>query len=130
MKKLAAYLRGLVADANLAMGLVDRKGDRMAFGNRVAEMVGKRNDKRAGSFKAIKLSDYIEANPPKRGGDAIGVITVAGEIIDGKAGPGHAAGDTVLTAHLPQTDNPQAGAELDLRLKADSIVVLQDGAGV
>ncbi|MCJ8054854.1 TOBE domain-containing protein [Shinella curvata] len=41
-----------------------------------------------------------------------------------------AAGDTVLTAHLPQTDNPEAGAELDLRLKADSIVVLQDGAGV
>nr|WP_298094201.1 TOBE domain-containing protein [uncultured Shinella sp.] len=40
------------------------------------------------------------------------------------------AGDTVLTAHLPQTDNPEAGAELDLRLKADSIVVLQDGAGV
>jgi spermidine/putrescine transport system ATP-binding protein len=41
-----------------------------------------------------------------------------------------AAGDTMLTAHLPQTDNPEAGAELDLRLKADSIVVLQDGAGV
>ncbi|WP_371878041.1 ABC transporter ATP-binding protein [Shinella zoogloeoides] len=40
------------------------------------------------------------------------------------------AGDTMLTAHLPQTDNPEAGAELDLRLKADSIVVLQDGAGV
>ena len=40
------------------------------------------------------------------------------------------AGDTTLTAHLPQTDNPQIGLELDLRLKADSIVVLQDGAGV
>ncbi|MFT4185269.1 MAG: TOBE domain-containing protein [Rhizobium sp.] len=41
-----------------------------------------------------------------------------------------AAGDTVLTAHLPQTDNPEVGAELDLRLKADSIVALEDGAGV
>ena len=40
------------------------------------------------------------------------------------------ANGTVLTAHLPQTDDPQVGAELDLRLKADSIVVLQDGAGV
>ena len=35
-----------------------------------------------------------------------------------------------LTAHLPQTDTPEIGTELDLRLKADSIVVLQDGAGV
>ena len=43
----------------------------------------------------------------------------------------HVAADgTVLTAHLPQTDNPEVGTELDLRLKADSIVVLQDGAGV
>ncbi len=93
--EVIAASKGDIADANLAMGLVDRKGDRVAFGNRVAEIAGKRNEKRAGSFKAIRLSDYIEANPPKRGGDAIGVITVAGEIIDGKAGPGHAAGDTV-----------------------------------
>ncbi|UDF32497.1 UNVERIFIED_ORG: TOBE domain-containing protein (plasmid) [Roseateles sp. XES5] len=41
-----------------------------------------------------------------------------------------AAGGMALTAHLPQTDSPEAGSELDLRLKADSIVVLQDGAGV
>ena len=41
-----------------------------------------------------------------------------------------AAGGTALTAHLPQTETPEVGAELDLRLKADSIVVLQDGAGV
>ena len=41
-----------------------------------------------------------------------------------------AAAGMVLTAHLPQTENPSAGTELDLRLKADSIVVLQDGAGV
>nr|WP_233290592.1 TOBE domain-containing protein [Shinella sp. PSBB067] len=40
------------------------------------------------------------------------------------------ANGTVLTAHLPQTETPDVGAELDLRLKADSIVVLQDGAGV
>ena len=93
--EVVAASRGDIADANLAMGLVDRKGDRMAFGNRVAEIAGKRDQKRAGSFNAIKLSDYIEANPEARGGDEIGVITVAGEIIDGKAGPGHAAGDTI-----------------------------------
>jgi spermidine/putrescine transport system ATP-binding protein len=43
----------------------------------------------------------------------------------------HVAADGLaLTAHLPQTETPEVGAELDLRLKADSIVVLQDGAGV
>ena len=93
--EVVAASKGDIADANLAMGLVDRKGDRMAFGNRVAEIAGKRDEKRVGSFNAIKLSDYIEANPEQRGGDEIGVITVAGEIIDGKAGPGHAAGDTI-----------------------------------
>jgi len=41
-----------------------------------------------------------------------------------------AANGATLTAHLPQTEAPEVGAELDLRLKADSIVVLQDGAGV
>ncbi|EYR79364.1 ABC transporter ATP-binding protein [Shinella sp. DD12] len=41
-----------------------------------------------------------------------------------------AAGGASLTAHLPQTETPDIGGELDLRLKADSIVVLQDGAGV
>lgn len=41
-----------------------------------------------------------------------------------------AAGESVLTAHLPQTETPQVGDLLDLRLKADSIVVLQDEAGV
>jgi spermidine/putrescine transport system ATP-binding protein len=41
-----------------------------------------------------------------------------------------AAGETKLTAHLPQTATVENGRELDLRLKPDSIVVLQDGAGV
>lgn len=93
--EVVAASKGDIADANLASGLVDRKGDRLAFATRVAEIAGKRDEKRAGSFKAIKLSDYIEANPVKGGGDEIGVITIAGEIVDGKAGPGHAAGDTI-----------------------------------
>jgi protease-4 len=87
--------KGDIAEANVQTGLVDKKGDRLAFGKRVAEIAGAARDERAGNFRAIKLSDYIEANPPPSGGDEIGVITVAGEIVDGKAGPGTAAGDTV-----------------------------------
>ncbi|MEI9927478.1 MAG: signal peptide peptidase SppA [Sphingomonas sp.] len=87
--------RGDIAEANLQMGLVDRKGDRLAFGKRVAELAGARDDRPAGNFRAIRLADWLAANPPKSSGDEIGVITVAGEIVDGKAGPGIAGGDTV-----------------------------------
>ncbi|AQR75187.1 signal peptide peptidase SppA [Sphingomonas sp. LM7] len=87
--------KGDIAASNLAYGLVDKVGDRLAFGKRVAEIVGAPGGKPAGNFKAIELGDWIAANPAPTGGDAIGVISVAGEIVDGKAGPGTAAGDTV-----------------------------------
>lgn len=92
---VVAAAGGDIAKANQSLGLVDKLGDRMAFGKRVAELAGSDAAKPAGNFKAIKLSNWLEANPAKTDGDAIGVITIAGEIIDGKAGPGTAAGDTV-----------------------------------
>jgi protease IV len=88
-------VRGDIAAANLAHGLVDKTGGRLAFGQRVAEIVGAPAGKPAGNFHAIKLANWIAANPLPTGGEAIGVITVAGEIVDGKAGPGTAGGDTV-----------------------------------
>ncbi len=86
---------GDIAAANKAAGIIDRTGDRMAFGKRVAELAGTNDDKPAGNFKSIRLRDYVGANPDPTPGDEIGVITVAGEIVDGKAGPGHAGGDSV-----------------------------------
>ncbi len=86
---------GDIAAANLATGLVDKTGDRLAFGKRVAELVGAPSGASAGNFKAIKWADWIEAHPASRSGDAIGVITIAGEIVDGKAGAGTAGGDTI-----------------------------------
>ena len=93
--EVVASAAGDLAEANLRTGLVDKKGDRTAFGNRVAEIAGKRDDKPAGNFKAIRLADWIKAHPAPTSGDAIGVITVAGEIVDGEAGPGTAGGDTI-----------------------------------
>jgi len=90
-----AAAKGDIPGANLAAGLVDKLGDRLAFGKRVAELVGAPTAKPAGNFNAIRLADFVAANPAPTGGDAIGVITVAGEIVDGKAGPGTAGGDTV-----------------------------------
>ena len=85
---------GDLAKANLATGIVDKLGDRTAFGKRVAEIAGA-DPKVIGGFRSIKFKDWIVANPPPTGGEPIGVITIAGEIVDGKRGPGVAAGDTV-----------------------------------
>jgi protease-4 len=92
--------KGDIAQANLAYGLVDKIGDRLAFGKRVAQIVGARDDKLAGTFNAIRLRDWLAANPAPSGGEAIGVITIAGEIVDGKAGAGKAGGDTVSSLIL------------------------------
>ncbi len=86
---------GDIAKANLDAGIVDTLGDRTAFGQRVAKLVGAGTTKTAGSFATIKLADWTAANPAPTTGDAIGVLTVAGEIVDGKAGPGSAGGETV-----------------------------------
>lgn len=85
---------GDIAKANLAAGLVDRLGDRLAFGKRVAEIAGADKGKPAGAFRTIRLDDYLAAKPLAKSG-AIGVVTVAGDIVDGKAGAGTAGGDTI-----------------------------------
>ncbi|RYD59684.1 MAG: signal peptide peptidase SppA [Sphingomonadales bacterium] len=93
--EVVAAARGDIAQANLNAGLVDKLGDRLAFGQRVAEIAGVPSGKAAGNFNAIKFADFVAAHPASTSGDSIGVITVAGEIVDGKAGPGTAGGDTV-----------------------------------
>ncbi|KQT32888.1 signal peptide peptidase SppA [Sphingomonas sp. Leaf412] len=85
---------GDIARANLATGIVDRLGDRVAFGKRVAALVGGDAAKPAGFFNAIKFQNYVDAFPWPAKGD-IGILTVAGTIVDGDASPGSAGGDTV-----------------------------------
>lgn len=86
---------GDIAAANLKAGLIDKLGSRTDFNKRVAAIAGQQSGKSVGTFNAIRYDDYLEANPAKTSGDAIGVVTVAGDIVDGKAGPGTAAGDTI-----------------------------------
>ncbi|MFM5932003.1 MAG: signal peptide peptidase SppA [Novosphingobium sp.] len=98
-KDPAAWYRasgGDGAEAAKAAGMVDRIGDSVAFGRRVAEIVGKDEfDTKPGAFAHSNLKAWLAANPEKTSGKAIGVITVAGDIIDGKAGPGTAGGDRI-----------------------------------
>ena len=91
---------GDIARANLQAGVVDQLGDRTAFGRRVAQLAGRDDSKPAGSFNTIRYTDWVAANPAPTGGDAIGVLTVAGEIVDGNAGPGTAGGETIARAML------------------------------
>lgn len=86
---------GDIARANLRLGLVDKVDDRLAFDKRVASIVGAPSGKPAGTYNRIKLDSWIEANPVVQTGDGIGVITIAGEIVDGNAGPGTAGGDRI-----------------------------------
>jgi protease-4 len=110
---------GDIAKANLAAGIVDKLGDRTAFGQRVAQIAGVDSKQPAGAFNSIDLDDYIAANPLPTNGDAIGVVTVAGDIVDGKGGPGEAAGDTISNTVL------KALAKKDLK----ALVVRVDSPG-
>lgn len=88
--------KGNAARAALAAGLVDRIGDRTAFGQRVAELAGKDlwSDE-PGAFAGTELEPWLAANKPDNPGKPIGVVTIAGEIVDGDAGPGTAGGDRI-----------------------------------
>jgi protease IV len=89
---------GDMAKAALAGGLIDRIGSRREFEERLAQLGGKGNDKEGTGFSQIKLasyvSDVVEQNPK----GPIGVVTIAGMIVDGTAGPGTAGGDTIAKA--------------------------------
>lgn len=91
---VAAATQGDLPKAAQASGLVDRLGGGEAFAARVAEIAGKASDGKAGAFAEIDFARYVKANTPANNGQ-IGVLTVAGDIIDGEAGPGSAAGDTI-----------------------------------
>ncbi|WP_326525021.1 signal peptide peptidase SppA [Sphingomonas sp.] len=147
--KLVVAAGGDMAAMNLKLGIVDKLGDREAFNARVTELAGAGTGKEAGSFRAITLRNWVAANPAPKGGDAIGVVTVAGEIVDGKAGPGIAAGETIarlvreglakgnLKALVVRVDSPGGSAlaseeirQAVLRAKAKGLPVVVSMGGL
>ncbi|MFD1107507.1 signal peptide peptidase SppA [Sphingobium olei] len=111
--KIAAYAadplaaaratNGDIAKAALAAGLVDKLGDASAFGNHVATLAGDASIDKPGSFATIDFDRYVKARKPANDGQ-IGVLTVAGDIVDGEGGPGTAAGDTLSDLLLTALD--------------------------
>jgi protease-4 len=87
---------GDTAKAAVAAGLADKIGDEVAFGRRVAEIVGDDGwSKVPGAFAATELEPWLADHPLPKTGKAIGVVTIAGDISDGEAGPGSAGGERI-----------------------------------
>jgi protease-4 len=93
MNGAVAAAGGDMAKAALAAGLVDKIGERHEFDERLAQLGGKGGAK--SSFARIKLGSYVSDTVNQYPTGPIGVVTVAGMIVDGKAGPGRAGGDTI-----------------------------------
>jgi protease IV len=94
MNGAIAAAGGDMAKAALANGLVDRIGDRRAFEDRLAQLGGGPGAHGL-PFKQVKLGSYVADVVDRNPSGPIGVVTVAGMIVDGKAGPGTAGGDTI-----------------------------------
>lgn len=108
---------GDAAKAALAAGLVDRIGTRADFGKRVAEIAGEDTISRVpGSFASTSLRDWVAANPMPQPGKAIGVVTIAGQIVDGRSGPGVAGGERIAEI----LDNALDGNLAALVVRVDS----------
>ncbi|KPF62922.1 signal peptide peptidase SppA [Porphyrobacter sp. AAP60] len=101
---------GDLAKAAIAGGLVDKLGDRVQFGARVAEIAGTDSwDKKPGAFASSDLKAFLASAGKDRSGKAIGIITIAGEIVDGEAGPGTAGGKRIADALDEALDDDLAG---------------------
>lgn len=94
MNGAIAAAGGDMAKAALQAGLIDRIGDRRAFEARLAQLGGGEGANGA-PFKQVKLGSYIADAVKQKPNGPIGIVTVAGLIVDGKANAGTAGGDTI-----------------------------------
>lgn len=110
-----AASQGDAARAALAAGLVDRLGDEVAFGERVRELAGEDPlDERPGAYAHNRPEALLAAHSEDDDGEAVAVVTVAGQIVDGKAGPGTAGGERI--ARLIDEANTDDAKALVLRV--------------
>ena len=86
------------AQAALAAGLVDRIGNRDAFEAAIIQLVGDGDPEPWGRYRGISQDDYLGATGSKRSGDAVGVVYVSGNIVDGEAPRGTAGSATIRQA--------------------------------
>ena len=94
MTGAVAAAGGDMARAALQAGLIDRIGDRRQFEARLADLGGGEGSN-GSAFKDVSIASYVSSEVNRRPSGPIGIVTIAGMIVDGKAGPGTAGGDTI-----------------------------------
>ena len=107
---------GDMARAALTAGLVDKLGERRGYEQRLAELGGEDEDS-PGGYSRIKLKSYIAESVEESADGPIGVVTVAGNIVDGKAAEGTAGGESIAKAI---EDGLQQGGLKALVVRVDS----------
>jgi protease-4 len=92
--------KGDLALAAQQAGLIDVVAPRRDFDAAMVKLVGEGEQTRFGTFNAVGLQRYIAATrsivPGK--GDAVGVVYITGNIVDGEAPRGTAGGTTIARA--------------------------------
>lgn len=100
---------GDMATAAMEAGLVDKLGGKTEFGERVAEIAGADTwDDTPGKYAHTELDPWLAEIEPEEPGKKIGVVTIAGTIVDGDAGPGTAGGDRIRDILLDALDEDLA----------------------
>lgn len=94
MNGAVAAAGGDMAKAALQGGLIDRIGDRREFEARLADLGGGAGPNGA-PYKQVKFGSYIADVVNQKPTGPIGIVTIAGMIVDGRAGAGTAGGDTI-----------------------------------
>lgn len=123
-------------------GLIDKVGLRADFERHVAKVAGVDEDMAPDSYKAIALADWTAGHPPETADGRVGVITVAGDIISGDAGPGTAASGRIAAeiygtlednppdAMVVRVDSPGGSAFASEEIRAALLAVRKAGIPV
>jgi len=118
---------GDLATAALAAGLVDKLGSRVAFGERVKQIAGEDPwNERPGAYAHTALDAWLADNPRETAGKAIGVVTIAGEIVDGEAGPGIAGGERIAKLLDEALDDDLAGLVVRVDSPGGSVLASEE----
>ena len=107
----AAWLtasQGDLGEASLAARLVDKLASRAEFEAHVATLVGE-NIGEGPEYAHTALSPWLVDNPAPTAGSTIGIVTIAGTIVDGDAGPGTAGGARIAQVLDDALDDGLAG---------------------
>ncbi|MGB3167432.1 MAG: signal peptide peptidase SppA [Alteraurantiacibacter sp.] len=89
-----------LAEASVAAGLADRVGTRVEWGERIAQIAGEDTwDDAPGTFAATEYDPWladVDSGLEFGASENVGVVTIAGTISDGDAGPGSAGAERIV----------------------------------